>query len=168
MELLVLRHAKSSWSDASLADYDRPLKKRGKRNAVSMGIYLKQQGWLPDIILSSTAVRAASTTRRVLKAMGLPEDLIVWSRDFYHAGPTIWMKALAAQSASRVMIVGHNPGLEDLMDILCGPLPREDDGKLLPTAAVARIQLSGIQAGHGKLLHLQRPRHLASAPTNRA
>lgn len=164
MELLILRHAKSSWSNPVLADYDRPLKKRGMHNASAMGAYLRERGWLPDSILCSTAVRAAETVRLALAAMDLTEDLIHWSEDFYHAEAQTWLKALKTQRAARVMIVGHNPGLDELVDLLCGPTKRGEDGKLMTTAAVARIQLDQpwkrIGPGSGKLLHLQRPREL--------
>jgi len=168
MELLVLRHGKSSWADPALADYDRPLKKRGKRDASRMGIYLRERQLFPELVLSSTAERANQTARRTLRAMGLSASLITWSRSFYHAEPEVWLGALAKipENIQRVLIVGHNPGLEALIDLLCGTPPRrEDDGKLLPTAALAHLHLSlpwaDIAPGTGKLNEIQRPRYLS-------
>lgn len=166
MELLVLRHGKSSWAEPALADYDRPLKKRGRRDSASMGQWIREQDLVPDMVLSSTAIRAAQTTRRALKTMKLSNKAVTWSRNFYHASAQVWLSALAMvpMDVQRVMIVGHNPGLEDLVDSICGFTVREPDGKLIPTAALVRIHLStpwsNIGPGSGTLQEILRPRRL--------
>ena len=164
-ELLILRHAKSSWSDPDLADFDRPLKGRGRRDCIKIGRYLNAFNLAPDYILSSTAVRAKDTTQRVLSEPGWNEIPVDWRDELYHAGPSIWLSALAScpEDARRVMIVGHNPGLEDLLISLNRErIPVPDDGKLLPTATLAVLKIAGawsdIRPGHAQLEKLVRPR----------
>ncbi len=168
MELMIFRHAKSSWADLSLADYDRPLKGRGKRDAVAMGRFIRDRNLIPDHVLSSPANRAAQTIKRAINEWAGDPDTIQWSQDLYHAGVQAWLKALAQcpPKARRVMIVGHNPGLEELLEFLCGPeVEIPVDGKLLPTAALAQIEFkvpwTDLEAGSGKLKRITRARWLS-------
>ncbi len=136
--LLVLRHGKSSWKDASLADHDRPLKKRGKRDAKRVGAFLHEQDLIPDLILTSSAKRARATVKRVMKGGGFKGEVPVKKiRALYHAEPQAIVEVLQDVDADyrRVMIVGHNPGLEDLLDLLLDVWHR------MPTAALAEIRL---------------------------
>ena len=166
MDLLILRHGKSSWSDPDLDDFDRPLKGRGKRDALAMGRYLAERDLEPDLILSSEARRATQTTKRVCRAMGLGKDRIRRQPPLYHAVPAVIMDVLMGcdPEAARVLLVGHNPGLEDLLRLLCPVVPDPADGKLLPTAALAYLRLEGtwsqIAPGRAVLLDLVRPRSL--------
>ena len=167
MELLVLRHGKSSWADLSLSDKQRPLKKRGKRDSVNMGAYIRSQRLIPDLVLSSTAVRADQTTRRALKGMGASRTIVRWSDDWYHGGPETWISALrqCPSGTRRVMIVGHNPGLEELvLQLSANRVPLPEDGKLLPTAALAHFEVKGawheLSPGKGLLIGITRPRNL--------
>src|SRR5437870_2049014 len=115
--VLVLRHAKSSWKHPELADQDRPLNKRGKRDAPRMGRILKKERLVPDIIISSTAVRARATAEAVAKASGYQRD-ITFNRSLYAAGPQAYIDALHDLDDNvRVLIVGHNPGLEELVEM---------------------------------------------------
>ena len=124
--LLVLRHGKSSWDDASLADHDRPLKKRGRRGARSIGRQLREHGLLPDLVLSSTARRARGTARRCLEAAG-GEPRLELTRDLYASGAARHLEVIAARARdddATVMVVGHNPDLEHLVERLSGlPTP---------------------------------------------
>lgn len=140
--LLVLRHAKSSWSRPELTDHDRPLNKRGKRSAPLMGALLDEQGIVPDLIISSTARRAIDTARRVAEAAGYEGDIEA-RRELYHAEPQTYLEAIAhvADAFDRVMVVGHNPGMEMLVSHLAGHYER------FPTAALAQLTLS-IEAWH--------------------
>jgi phosphohistidine phosphatase len=135
--LLVLRHAKSSWSDRALDDHDRPLNDRGERDAPRIGELLRQQRLTPDRIISSDAVRAQVTARAVAAAAGYAGEIRLEHR-LYHAAPDDIVAVLHTapeSNAETVMVVGHNPGLEALVGQLTGE--RQD----LPTAALAQIVL---------------------------
>jgi phosphohistidine phosphatase len=160
--LLILRHAKSSWKDEGLPDHDRPLNKRGKADAPRMGRLLREKDLTPDLILSSTARRARQTTKRAVAGgeLSCPVEL---DERLYHAGPGDLLQALRAvpDECERVMLVGHNPGLEVLLETLTA------DAYHLPTATLAQVELeidswSGVQAnGRARLANLWRPREIA-------
>ena len=161
--LLILRHAKSSWKDASLADHDRPLNKRGKRDAPRIGKLLQEQDLVPERIISSTAKRARNTAKAVAKACHC-EDKVELTPEFYHAGPGAYLAVLqdVPDNEQRVMVVGHNPGMEALVTHLTGRM------ETMPTAALAHIELP-IEKWtdldyevQGALLHLWRPKTLIS------
>ncbi|MDJ0974375.1 MAG: histidine phosphatase family protein [Planctomycetota bacterium] len=161
--LLVLRHAKSSWKQPELADHDRPLNKRGKRSAPLMGALLDEQGIVPDLIVSSTARRALDTARSVAEAAGYEGDIEA-RRELYHAEPQDYLEALAdvTDAFDRVMVVGHNPGMEMLVSHLAGHYER------FPTAALAHLVLAidawheapGVTPAAARLEGLWRPRDL--------
>jgi phosphohistidine phosphatase len=134
--LLILRHAKSSWKDESLPDHDRPLNKRGKEEAPRMGRLIRELGLTPDLILSSTAKRARTTAELVAEEAGYEGEIIL-SRDLYATGPDAFIEALAGleDAYQRVMVVGHNPGLEELLEALTG------EYQPLTTAALAQVRL---------------------------
>ena len=93
-EILILRHAKSSWGDSSLSDHDRPLKKRGLRDAPRIGQLLAERDLVPDVILCSTAVRARQTAERVLGSCGR-EVPVHFTKELYLAGPSSYLDLLA-------------------------------------------------------------------------
>ena len=135
--LLILRHAKSSWDDGSLDDRERPLNARGMRDAPRMGDLLRDESLVPDVIITSDAVRAHTTALAVAEAVGYTREVVVDPR-LYHASPRdvfAVLNTVPDGSAQVVLIVGHNPGLEDLLEQLTGQ--RHD----LPTAALARLAL---------------------------
>ena len=134
--ILVLRHAKSSRKDPDLTDHDRPLNKRGKRDAPSMGRLLKKENLVPDIIISSTAMRARATAEAVAKASGYKGD-ITFNRSLYAAGPQAYIDAMhdLPDEYVRVLMVGHNPGLEELVEMLTGEI------HVLPTCSMAHVEL---------------------------
>jgi phosphohistidine phosphatase len=135
--LLLLRHAKSSWKHPELADHDRPLNKRGKRTAPLMGALLQAEGLIPDFILCSSAVRSHTTAMLVAEACSYTED-IKQTRDLYMAEPQDYVEVLhqVDKKHARVLVVGHNPGLEALIEALTG------EAMMMPTAALAYIELS--------------------------
>lgn len=136
--LLLLRHAKSSWKDPELEDHDRPLNKRGKRDAPRVGLLLQQQQNLqPDVILCSSAKRARKTAAKVAKNCGY-EGIIQLDGGLYLAGPEAVLNVLrgVADSHNCVMLVGHNPGLEYLLELLTGTQTQ------LPTAALAQLHVA--------------------------
>lgn len=120
MRLTLFRHAKSSWSNPGLADHDRPLSKRGRRDAPVMGERLAARGARPSAILSSTARRALATARRVAEALDYPLDEIRSSRRLYFAGTHEILQFIMEQPAGwpEIIVVGHNPGFTDLANLL--------------------------------------------------
>ena len=161
--LLILRHAKSSWKDTSLADHDRPLNKRGKQDAPRMGKFVREQDLVPDRIISSTAKRARNTAKAVAKACHC-EDKVELTSEFYHAGPRAYLAVLqnVPDDDRRVMVVGHNPGMEALVAHLTNRM------ETMPTAALAHVALPIEKWAEldyevqGELLDLWRPKALTS------
>lgn len=156
--LLLLRHAKSSWDDHSLADRERPLNARGLAAAPFIGERLSSLKPRPDVIVSSPAVRARETAS-LIRAAGLREVPLVLNEKIYEASPnTLREVALSfPEDASCVLVVGHNPGLEGFIHYLTGVL------EPMPTAALASMQLnienwSDIDHLCGKILFVLRPR----------
>jgi phosphohistidine phosphatase len=135
--LLILRHAKSSWKDEEVGDHDRPLNKRGKRDAPRMGERLKEADLQPELIISSTAKRARKTASKVAHQCGY-QGVIELHGTLYLAPPGAYLEALrhVDDAIHRVMIVGHNPGLEQLLAMLTG------QQVLLPTATLAHVELA--------------------------
>jgi phosphohistidine phosphatase len=165
-ELLIFRHGKSD-RGAPSDDYHRPLKDGGKRDAQRVGVWLAQQGLIPDHVISSPAERALVSAQKACKAMGLYAGKISRERRVYEAELNSLLEVLGEcpDSSRRVMLVGHNPGLEGLLTYLAdGELPVADNGKLLPTAAIARFimpeQWAGLSEGCASLIALMRPRQL--------
>lgn len=134
--LLLMRHGKSSWKDKSLPDKKRPLKKRGAVASANIGEILKENELIPQIILSSPALRASQTAEIVAKVCDF-SNKITYVDSFYMGEPNDFFKYLRNldDGMERVLIIAHNPGLEALMQIL--------DGKVdaLPTSAMAYISL---------------------------
>lgn len=162
-ELLLLRHGKSDWS-VGVDDFYRPLKDRGKRAAQRIGVWLAQQKLVPDVIISSPAERALVTAEKACKAMGNGAQDIQQQERIYEAALGDLLKVLAdcPADAGRVMLVGHNPGLEELLEwLVIDRVPVPEDGKLLPTATLARLQMPAdwgtLIAGCAQLHSITRP-----------
>jgi phosphohistidine phosphatase len=133
--LLILRHAKSSWKHPDLSDHDRPLNKRGKRDAPNMGRLLKAKELVPDLIISSTAVRAKDTSSAIAKHSGYEGKKTI-SEALYAAEPDAYLTVIRdlKDAYQKVMIVGHNPSIESLIEILTG------EYHIMPTCALAQIE----------------------------
>ena len=136
--LTIFRHAKSSWDFPDLTDHDRPLNKRGKRDAPIMGERLKESGIRPSLIVSSPAVRAWKTARTVAKQIGYPVEFLQREPGLYHAGVNKLLDIIAVQDDgfNNIVIVGHNPGLTDLANELVPGLTSN-----LPTAGFIAIRI---------------------------
>ncbi len=133
--LLILRHAKSSWDDPGQDDHERPLNARGRRAAPRMGLLLKEEGLVPDRIMSSTAVRAKHTAIAVGEACEFGGDVEL-NPALYLAGPRQYIEAAAAGGdGDTVLLVGHNPGMEELLLKLTGR------HETFPTAGLACVEL---------------------------
>ena len=166
-ELLVLRHAKSAWDTGAARDFDRPLSKRGRRDAPRVGRFLARSGLTPDYVVASPALRARQTVIAVCAELSIDEADVHWDERIYHAATGTLMDVLAESpaDAQRVLIAGHNPGLESLVQTLCRHrVPMPDDWKLMPTAALARLEVMvpWAELGHrqARLLSLTRSRSL--------
>lgn len=135
--LLLLRHAKSSWSSPDLPDHDRPLNDRGRRDATRIGELLKVEDLVPDLILSSTAKRARKTAKKVAAACGY-RGAVQELSELYLAEANAYFTVMQEldENVQRVLIVGHNPGIEHLLSILT----RATDS--MSTAALAHISIT--------------------------
>ena len=158
--LLLLRHAKSDWDDPSLRDFDRPLAARGERDAPRIGKALRKRGPLPDLIVSSPAARAKATIEAVITAAKLDVD-VSFDETVYGASSPELMRLITGlpDAVSCVLLVGHNPGFEDLVGRLSGSHER------MPTAALACIefridQWEDVKEGAGKFAWLITPKDL--------
>ncbi len=120
--LILLRHGKSSWDDAMLDDFHRPLAPRGLRDVPEMGRRLARRRERPDLIVSSTATRALSTARALARELDYRESDIVETPALYHASP-LEMLSIIRQTTTGVgtlLVVGHNPGMTELANLLGG------------------------------------------------
>lgn len=158
--LYLLRHAKSSWDDPGLKDFDRPLNKRGLRAAPRVGAYLLKEKIRPDVVLSSPALRAKQTAHIACEAAGL-SSVIKFDEQIYEASVQRLFEIVARfdESITAAMMVGHNMGFEELLAALTGQSQR------MPTAALACINLkiekwSDVTGGIGKLKWLVKAKEL--------
>ncbi len=156
--LLILRHAKSSWDDPSMSDFERPLNARGLRAAPFMGGLMRRRELIPDTILSSPAMRARHTAKLVQQS-GAFDAEIKFDHDIYEASPGSLRQAVAEidDEITTALLVGHNPGIEGFIRYLTGKL------EPMPTAALAVIELkiskwNEIDDGCGELKAVIRPR----------
>ena len=136
--LTIVRHAKSSWKDASLRDRDRPLNKRGKRDAPEMGRRIDEAGVRPSLILSSPAVRAWKTAKAVAEAINYPREFLQKEDALYLASVERMLDVLVAQDNrfNNIMLVAHNPGLTEFANFLVPGLTNN-----LPTAGVVSVEI---------------------------
>lgn len=165
-ELLILRHGKSD-SPAGLDDFERPLKKRGKEAATRVGQWLRDRDLVPQLVISSPAARAIATARQVCETMDLGTTEIEENSNLYLASLKTLIGILRAMppDAQRVMIVGHNPGLEELLASLADTqVSSFDDTGRMPTAALALLQMRNPWADTApdtaSIIKLIRPRDL--------
>ncbi len=138
-QLLVMRHAKSSWANSGITDFERPLNKRGYKVAPQVAEFIHAQGLTPDLVVSSPARRARTTAEIFVEHCdGMSLDQLVLEDSFYHAPARVYREYLTQFSEPEVetlMFVGHNPGMESLIEQLGG------DWEPMPTAAVAHFEL---------------------------
>lgn len=167
-ELYILRHAKSDWASGAASDFERPLSKRGKKDAPAMGIWMNNHKIKIDFLICSPAERARQTLQAVLKGLHIPKKNIHFDERVYLASVDTLLHVLAQcpSNAEKVMLVGHNPGLEDLLKLLVDEpqLPFKESGKLLTTATLAHISLpvnwNPLPPHSGKLISFTRPSDL--------
>jgi phosphohistidine phosphatase len=158
--LFLLRHAKSSWKDESLPDFERPLNRRGKHATEKIGRYMKDELIVPELILSSPALRARETIERVAKAAQWKVE-IRFDQRIYEAGGLRLLEIVSQLENDRktALLVGHNPGLEELLLLLTG------EGEALPTGTLVRLELKSSKWANAadkraRLAWLVKPREL--------
>ena len=159
-KLFLIRHAKSSWKDNGLADFDRPLNKRGKRDAPFMGKILKEEGIKPDLIITSPAKRTCTTARVLAQKLDYPKEKINSDETVYEASPGELIKLVNAIPSEHevVMLIGHNPGLTQLSNLLTGKYLEN-----IPTTGIVEINFNvnsweEITVNTGKLKSFEYPK----------
>lgn len=158
--IYLVRHGKSKRGPEYETDFERPLAKRGKRDAARMGAYLAEHDLLPDLIVSSPAERARDTTLRLAEAAGYRGE-IRFEEVLYLTGDQAYLDLAWGldETLGSVMFVGHNPATESVIEALSGTYAR------MPTAAMACVQFEvaawgEVQAGTGRLAWVERPKEL--------
>lgn len=136
--LTIVRHAKSSWDNPGLSDRDRPLNKRGERDAPIMGARLREHDIRPSLIVSSPAQRAWSTARVIAEEIAYPLEFLQREKSLYLASVDEILDVIASQDEgfNSLMIVGHNPGLTEFANFLSPGLTNN-----LPTAGVVAVEI---------------------------
>jgi len=165
--LLLLRHAKSDWNHPDLTDHQRPINSRGQKAAAKIGKWMKENHVQPEWIICSSATRARETLAVISEHLHTPESLMHFSDDVYLADVETLLQVLAGcpEDIDHVLLIGHNPGMEELLTYLCGEeLPLSDNGKLIPTATLAQITMPDdwqkLQHCSAKLSQIIRPKEL--------
>lgn len=160
-ELLILRHAKSDHSNPELTDFERPLNERGREDAHTIGAWIAQQNLTPDCIFCSSSKRTQQTLKRAQSHFDKENQIATYFReDLYEAELSQLLSALRQTSAEchRLLVVGHNPGLETLLTYLIPSVSPNEQVKLFPTSSLAHVILpadwQSLTAGCGKLLNL--------------
>lgn len=161
--LYLLRHAKSSWKDETLADIERPLNGRGRKASQTIGGFLKKQKVIPDLVLSSSAVRARQTTDLVMEAANLSSELRFDER-IYEASAQKLLEVVKQieKGKKNVLLVGHNPGLEEFLELLTG------SAETMPTGTLSKVILrasswAAVSDEGGTLEWIVRPKELPKA-----
>lgn len=160
--LILMRHAKSSWTAAETSDHDRPLNKRGQRSAAALGDWLRDTDHVPDQVLCSSALRAQETYAGL--GLGLPAPAV---RDLYLADPDTMMALLKQATGRVVLMIGHNPGIADFATRLVRKTPTHDRFHDYPTGAtlIATFDVPGwpqVDWGLGTATDFVIPRELTT------
>jgi phosphohistidine phosphatase len=166
--IYLARHAKSAWNSPAPTDFDRPLNDRGMTDAIRIGKALKSMNWKPEKIISSPALRAQLTCLAYCKTIGFDELAVEWRKDFYAAYMVTLLQALTnlPETVKSVMLIGHNPAMEDLLEHLCGDISEllQKNGKLLTTGNVARLSIKShwknLLMNEATIVKLLRPKEL--------
>ena len=159
--LLIMRHAKSSWKDTNLDDHERPLNKRGRRDAPTMGALLRREHLAPDVILCSTALRARETAAAVAEAGHFTAE-ITYDPSFYHNAPEAYFETLARLPAGVevALLVAHNPGVEELLAELTGSDETFSTGQIAQVSLALTDWKELTVATEGGLKNVWRPREV--------
>jgi phosphohistidine phosphatase len=158
--LYLVRHAKSSWKHAELKDYERPLKKRGKKNTKFMAGLLKKGDEIPDLIISSPAKRAFSTSKIFADELGIDNKKLISEKKLYMADNNNFLIVINSipEDVNKAMLVSHNPGLTNFVSYIS-----EEEIDNIPTCGVVRIDFDAtywidITSVKGKLIFFEYPK----------
>lgn len=132
--LILIRHAKSSWSDPFSDDHARVLNDRGRASAKAIGVWLRDQGFIPDVVLCSDAARTQETAE-----LALPDAKLALSARLYHAAPDTILDLVRRQTAQTIAVIGHNPGIGMLANALVKTTPQHHRFSDYPTCATTVI-----------------------------
>jgi len=162
--LFLIRHAKSSWKDLTLDDFDRPLNKRGKHDAPFMAKNLQEKGVSLDLIISSPALRARKTSEKFAKCFGLKNKQLIWKKKIYEARESELLKIIKNINPkhSSIALVGHNPEITNFSNALCNKYIYN-----IPTTGIVEIQFdindwSKIREKSGRFISFDYPKKYVS------
>ncbi len=166
--LYILRHAKSDWSDLNTSDFDRPLNKRGQKNAKRIGQWMADNKSIPQQIISSPAVRARQTTELVIKQLSrVSPEKVLYENDLYLANLDTLLECIQIYKSDikSLMLVAHNPGMEQLVNYLSSKLVEADaKGKTMTTANLVIFKYPDSnfdpEIDKGDLVELIKPKEL--------
>jgi len=166
LRLILMRHAKSAWDSPTLDDHDRPLNDRGRRSASALGDWLQGNGYLPQQVLSSDAVRTRETCALVVGELDQPPANVLWREDLYLAPAQVMLDRLRADGAAQcVLMLGHNPGIASFAHMLVQRPPSHSRFQDYPTNATAVINFTAdswnkVDWGTGQIADFIVPRDL--------
>ena len=167
IELMLMRHAKSDWH-INTSDHARPLNDRGRADALRMNNHLLQLNLIPDKIIASNSLRTQQTAEILLTGTKLTDTDINFDSTLYLANRQVLTDTIKhyARENQRLLILAHNPGIDDLVDYLCSkPPPLTKNGKLMVTCAIAVFHINSLEnlgyAGLGQLINVFRPRDIS-------
>lgn len=164
-KIYFIRHAKSSWNEIGMSDFDRPLNKRGKKDLPYMAKRLKSFGVMPDLIVSSPAKRAKKTASKIAQIIGYDEDKIIYKESLYDSSYTTYRYLIDSlnDNLNEVFIIGHNPTITEVAEQLSGAILTN-----IPTCAIVCIEFDvekfkDISEESGKILFFDYPKKHAIA-----
>lgn len=159
-QLYIIRHAKSSWDDPDLADFERPLNERGKKDAPRMAKRLKEKEVAPDLVVSSPAARALATAKAFVEILGCSPVNLVTEKKLYHATADAILSVVKSTNEKHdcILLVGHNPGLTEFANRLANEYIQN-----IPTTGIVSTRLiaeswNSVNWGCGKMLFLDFPK----------
>ncbi len=168
-KLFIIRHAKSSWKDDSLEDFDRGLNKRGKKDIILISNWLKSNNYYPDIIFSSPAKRAQKTLKIILKTLNTDEKIVKFDKKIYNATVNDLLKIIAEidEKQSNVFLIGHNPSLNGLSEYLTNSVIFN-----IPTSGIFCIKFDikewkDIKNSKGKIFFFEYPKKIQQAKSDK-
>jgi len=162
--LILMRHAKSSWDDFLQPDHARPLNARGRTSAAAMGNWLRDNGYLPDELLCSTAER----TRETYARLGITAAKTRYEDALYHAGADVMLRVLQTAEANTILMLGHNPGIAYFAEMLAKKTTHHPRSSDYPTCATTVFHFglnswSDVKFSQGTVVDFAIPREVIAA-----